>query len=89
MKKRYTDAELLADIQVVTAGTDPAEAERNAYFADPANAAKIEEQQTRMDLVIAANNKQSRTRTITDTGRTNGSEVGFTSRNTSSAAGSR
>ena len=89
MKKRYTDAELLADIQVVTAGTDPAEAERNAYFADPANAAEIEEQQTRMDLVIAANNKQSRTRTITDTGRTNGSEVGFTSQNTSSAAGSR
>ena len=53
MKKRYTNAELLADIQAVTAGADPAEAERNAYFADPANAAEIEEQQARMDLVIA------------------------------------
>ena len=39
MRKRYTDAELLAGIQAVTAGTDPAEAERNAYFSDPANAA--------------------------------------------------
>ena len=56
MKKRYTDAELLADIEAVTAGTDPAEAERDAYFADPANAADIEEQQARMDLVIALYN---------------------------------
>lgn len=29
------------------------EKERNAYFSDPANAAEIEEQQARMDLVIA------------------------------------
>lgn len=27
--------------------------ERNAYFTDPANAAEIEEQQARMDLIIA------------------------------------
>lgn len=53
MKKKYTDKELLADIQAVTAGTDPAEAERDAYFNDPANAEKIEEQQARMDLVIS------------------------------------
>ena len=56
MKKRYTDAELLADIEAVTAGTDPAEAERDTYFADPANAADIEERQARMDLVIALYN---------------------------------
>ena len=53
MRKKYTDAELLADIQAATAGTDPAEAERDAYFADPANAEEIEEYQARMDLVIA------------------------------------
>ncbi len=29
------------------------EKERNAYFTDPANAAEIEEQQARMDLIIA------------------------------------
>lgn len=29
------------------------EQERDAYFSDPANAAEIEEQQARMDLVIA------------------------------------
>ena len=56
MKKRYTDAELLADIEAVSAGTDPAEAERDDYFADPANAAEIEERQARMDLVIALYN---------------------------------
>ena len=56
MKKRYTDAELLADIEAVSAGMDPAEAERDAYFADPANAAEIEERQARMDLVIALYN---------------------------------
>ena len=56
MKKRYTDAELLADIEAVTSETDPAEVERDAYFADPANAAEIEEQQARMDLVIALYN---------------------------------
>lgn len=53
MKKHYTDAELIADIQTVAAGNDPSEKERDAYFADPANAADIEEQQSRMDLVIA------------------------------------
>ena len=53
MKKRYTDAELLADIQSITPETDPARAERDAYFADPANEAAIEEQQARMDLIIA------------------------------------
>lgn len=52
MKKHYTDAELIADIQTVAAGNDPSEKERDAYFADPANAADIEEQQSRMDLVI-------------------------------------
>lgn len=53
MKKHYTDAELIADIRDVVAGNDPSEKERDAYFADPANAADIEEQQSRMDLVIA------------------------------------
>ena len=53
MKKHYTDAELIADIRDVVAGNDPSEKERNAYFSDPANAADIEEQQSRMDLVIA------------------------------------
>ena len=53
MKKRYTDEEILADIEAVTKGTDPSEAERDAYFNDPANAAAIEEQQARMDLIIA------------------------------------
>lgn len=52
MKKHYTDAELIADIHDVAAGNDPSEKERDAYFSDPANAADIEEQQARMDLVI-------------------------------------
>ena len=56
MKKRFTDKEILADIEAVTNGTDPEEAERDAYFNDPANAAEIEEQQARMDLIIALYN---------------------------------
>ena len=56
---RYmTDAELTAEIeqikQEIASGEISAEEkERNAYFTDPANAAEIEEQQARMDLVIA------------------------------------
>jgi len=56
MKKHYTEAELLADIQSISPETDPTVAERDAYFADPANAAAIEEQQARMDLMIALYN---------------------------------
>lgn len=56
MKKHFTEAELLADIQSITPETDPTVAERDAYFNDPANAAAIEEQQARMDLIIALYN---------------------------------
>ena len=58
MKKHYTEEELLADIEAVTNGTDPAQVERDAYFADPANAAAIEEQQARMDRIIAEYNRK-------------------------------
>ena len=56
---RYmTDAELTAEVarvkSEIEAGTvSDDEVERDAYFADPANAAEIEEQQARMDLIIA------------------------------------
>lgn len=56
---RYlSDEELAADIArlkgEIEAGTISSdEAERDAYFNDPANAAAVEEQQARMDLVIA------------------------------------
>lgn len=53
MRKHYTDAELLADIQAVTDAPDPAEVKRDAYFADPANADEIEKEQARIDRVIA------------------------------------
>lgn len=53
MKRNYTEEELIADIEAVSARNDPAKKERDAYFADPANAAEIAAQQTRMDLVCA------------------------------------
>lgn len=56
MKREYTDAELLADIEAVLSGPDPAEIERDAYFNDPANAKEIAEQQAQMDLIIALYN---------------------------------
>lgn len=56
MKKKYTDAELLADIQKVISEPDPAEIERDAYFNDPANAQEIAQQQAHMNLVIALYN---------------------------------
>lgn len=51
-----TDAQIAAEVAEMA--KNPAmlkseSEERNAYFTDPANAAEIEEQQTRMDLVIA------------------------------------
>jgi len=62
VKKQYTDEELLTDIEAVTAGNDPAEAERNAYFNDPANAAEIEKQQARIDRIIAEYNETIKTK---------------------------
>lgn len=56
MKREYTDAELLADIEAVLSGPDPAEIERDAYFNDSANAKEIAEQQAQMDLIIALYN---------------------------------
>ena len=53
MKRNYTEEELIADIEAVSTGNDPARKERDAYFADPANAAEIAAQQARMDMVIA------------------------------------
>ena len=53
MKKRFTDEEILADIEAVTNGIDPSAIERDAYFNDPANAEEIEKQQALMDRVIA------------------------------------
>ena len=55
-RRKYTDAEILADIDAITSAPDPEGIARDAYFADPANAAAIEEQQARMDLVIALYN---------------------------------
>ena len=51
-----TDAQIAAEVAELA--KNPAmlkseSEERNAYFTDPANAAEIEEQQARMDLVIA------------------------------------
>lgn len=60
MKKEHadflTDAQLAAEIAELAANPALAKtesAERDTYFTDPANAAEIEEQQARMDLVIA------------------------------------
>lgn len=56
---RYmTDAELDAEVEQIKKMIESGEIsedekERNAYFTDPANAAEIEEQQAKMDLVIA------------------------------------
>lgn len=55
-KRKYTDAEILADIDAITNAPDPEEIARDAYFHNPENAAEIEEQQARMDLVIALYN---------------------------------
>ena len=55
-KNKYTDAEILADIDAITSAPDPEETERDAYFRNPENTAEIEEQQARMDLVIAMYN---------------------------------
>ena len=56
--KYLTEEELIAEIaqikrDIERSVIDPEEKERNAYFTDPANAAEIEEQQARMDLIIA------------------------------------
>ena len=51
-----TDTQLAAEIAELAANPALAKnesAERDIYFTDPANAAEIEEQQARMDLVIA------------------------------------
>jgi DNA-binding XRE family transcriptional regulator len=53
-----TDAELDAELEQIKKMIESGEIsedekERNAYFTDPANAAEIEEQQAKMDLVIA------------------------------------
>lgn len=53
-----TDAELEAEIKQIkkmieNGEISDEEKERNAYFTDPANAAEIEEQQAKMDLIIA------------------------------------
>ena len=56
MKRTYTDEELLRDMDMVMNGKDPAEAERDAYFNDPANAEAVKAQQSRMELVIALHN---------------------------------
>ena len=56
MKREYTDTELLADIEAVLSGPDPAEIERDVYFNAPANAKEIAEQQAQMDLIIALYN---------------------------------
>ena len=53
MKREYTDDGLIADIKAVSNGKDPSAEERNLYFADPANAAAISNQQKKMDLLIA------------------------------------
>ena len=54
--KEYTDAEILAEIDKIM--RDPAavsedEAERNAYFTDPANAEKVKEMFDRMEIIEA------------------------------------
>lgn len=58
MKKRkeYTDAEILAEIDEIM--KDPAaisedEAERNAYFTDPANAEEVKAMFDRMEIIEA------------------------------------
>ena len=53
-----TEAQIAAEVEemmrdIKTGKISDDEAERDAYFYDPANAAAIEEQQARMDLVIA------------------------------------
>lgn len=56
MKKRreYTDAEIIAEIDGILADPDKIsddEAERNAYFTDPANAEEVAAMFARMKLV--------------------------------------
>ncbi len=56
MKKRreYTDAEIIAEIDGILAAPDKIsddEAERNAYFTDPANAEEVAAMFARMKLV--------------------------------------
>ncbi len=61
MKKDHaeylTDEQLAAEVSHIAANLETTyaeqSAERDAYFNDPANAEEIEEQQARMDLVIA------------------------------------
>lgn len=59
---RYmTNTELAAEIKLIKKDIangviSEDEAERNAYFTDPANAAEIAQQQRRMDLIIALHN---------------------------------
>ena len=40
-KNKYTDAEILADIDAITSAPDPEETERDAYFRNPENTAEI------------------------------------------------
>ena len=56
--KYMTDAELTAEVAQIKAEIEAGivsdeEKERDAYFNDPAAAAEIEDQQARMDLIIA------------------------------------
>ena len=56
--KYLTDAEITAEVAKIKAEIEAGivsdeEKERDAYFNNPANAAEIEEQQARMDLIIA------------------------------------
>lgn len=53
-KKEYTDAELIAEIDDIVAHPKKIredEAERNAYFTDPANADAVNAMLARMELV--------------------------------------
>lgn len=59
--RHLTDAELTSEIaqikyEIEHGIVSSEEKERDTYFTDPANAAKIQEQQARMDLIIAMHN---------------------------------
>lgn len=53
-RRKYTDAEIIAEIDSIMANPDKIsedEAERNAYFTDPANAEEVNALFARMKLV--------------------------------------
>lgn len=59
--RHLTDSELTAEIEQIKKHIESGmisedEAERDAYFNDPANAEAVKAQQSRMDLVIALHN---------------------------------